>query len=98
MGRTSDARERLIEAAGDLWHRRSYTDVGVGEICAEAGVQKGSFYHFFPSKQDLALAVIDDRWEHGDRATDQRPDDVRAAAAGAPPGAPRAGPRRSSTT
>ena len=67
MGRTSDARERLIEAAGDLWHRRSYTDVGVGEICAEAGVQKGSFYHFFPSKQDLALAVIDDRWEGGDR-------------------------------
>jgi TetR/AcrR family transcriptional repressor of nem operon len=68
MGRTSDARGRLIEAAGDLWHRRSYADVGVGEICAEAGVQKGSFYHFFPSKQDLALAVIDDRWETGDRA------------------------------
>ena len=67
MGRTSDARERLIETAGDLWHRRSYADVGVGEICAEAGVQKGSFYHFFPSKQDLALAVIDDRWEGGDR-------------------------------
>jgi TetR/AcrR family transcriptional repressor of nem operon len=68
VGRTSDARERLIEAAGDLWHRRSYTDVGVGEICAAAGVQKGSFYHFFPSKQALALAVIDDRWNHGDRA------------------------------
>jgi TetR/AcrR family transcriptional regulator, transcriptional repressor for nem operon len=67
VGRTSDARERLIEAAGDLWHRRSYTDVGVGEICAAAGVQKGSFYHFFPSKQDLALAVIEDRWEGGDR-------------------------------
>jgi TetR/AcrR family transcriptional repressor of nem operon len=67
LGRTSDAREGLIEAAGDLWHRRRYTDVGVGEICAAAGVQKGSFYHFFPSKQDLALAVIDDRWEQGDR-------------------------------
>ncbi len=63
MGRTSDARERLIGAAGDLWHRRSYTDVGVSEICETAGVQKGSFYHFFPSKQDLALAVIDDRWQ-----------------------------------
>ena len=63
MGRTSDARERLIDSAGDLWHRRSYTDVGVSEICEAAGVQKGSFYHFFPSKQDLALAVIDRRWE-----------------------------------
>jgi TetR/AcrR family transcriptional repressor of nem operon len=67
MGRTSDARTRLIAAAGDLWHLRSYADVGVAEICAEAGVQKGSFYHFFASKQDLALAVIDDRWEGGDR-------------------------------
>lgn len=63
MGRSSDARERLIEAAGDLWHVRSYADVGVSEICDHAGVQKGSFYHFFGSKRDLALAVIDDRWQ-----------------------------------
>lgn len=62
MGRSSDARERLIESAGELWHTRSYADVGVSEICEHAGVQKGSFYHFFPSKRDLALAVIDERW------------------------------------
>jgi TetR/AcrR family transcriptional repressor of nem operon len=62
MGRPSDARERLIESAGVLWHTRSYADVGVSEICDHAGVQKGSFYHFFPSKRDLALAVIDERW------------------------------------
>jgi TetR/AcrR family transcriptional repressor of nem operon len=37
--------------------------VGVSEICDHAGVQKGSFYHFFSSKRDLALAVIDDRWQ-----------------------------------
>ncbi len=63
MGRRSDARERLIEAAGELWHARSYADVGVSEICDHAGVQKGSFYHFFSSKQDLALAVIDESWQ-----------------------------------
>ena len=63
MGRQSDARERLIDAAGELWHQRSYADVGVSEICEHAGVQKGSFYHFFSSKRDLALAVIDDGWE-----------------------------------
>ena len=62
MGRHSDARERLIEAAGDLWHTRSYADVGVSEICDHAQVQKGSFYHFFSSKRDLALAVIDEQW------------------------------------
>lgn len=63
MGRQSDARERLIRSAGELWHARSYRDVGVSEICDHAGVQKGSFYHFFPSKRDLALAAIDDGWE-----------------------------------
>lgn len=63
MGRTSDANERLVEAAGELWHSRSYGDVGVNEICEHAGVQKGSFYHFFPSKRDLALAVIDSHWQ-----------------------------------
>ena len=62
MGRTSNARERLISSAGELWHARSYADVGVSEICEAAGVQKGSFYHFFASKRDLALAVIDDYW------------------------------------
>jgi TetR/AcrR family transcriptional regulator, transcriptional repressor for nem operon len=66
LGRHSDARERLIDAAGELWHTRSYADVGVSEICDHAEVQKGSFYHFFPSKRDLALAVIDERWRvHG---------------------------------
>ncbi|MDX6647740.1 MAG: TetR/AcrR family transcriptional regulator, transcriptional repressor for nem operon [Miltoncostaeaceae bacterium] len=63
MGRQSDARDRLIRSAGDLWHSRSYADVGVSEICEHAEVQKGSFYHFFASKRDLALAVIDDGWQ-----------------------------------
>ena len=60
MGRSSTARERIIESAFALWFRRSYADVGVSEICADAGVQKGSFYHFFPSKTDLAVAVVDE--------------------------------------
>lgn len=54
-----DTRERIIETARDLIHDRSYTGVGVAEICKQAGVQKGSFYHYFPSKQDLAVAVLD---------------------------------------
>jgi TetR/AcrR family transcriptional repressor of nem operon len=62
MGRKSDAREKLICSAFQLWFRRSYAGVGVTEICEDAGVQKGSFYHFFPSKTDLAVAVVDDVW------------------------------------
>ena len=62
MSRTSDTEERLVDAASALWHSRSYADVGVSEICDVADVRKGSFYHFFSSKQELAVAVIDRRW------------------------------------
>ncbi|GAB3481558.1 TetR/AcrR family transcriptional regulator [Amycolatopsis cihanbeyliensis] len=78
MGRTSDARERIVRAAARLFLARSYVSVGVGEVCAAAEVRKGSFYHFFPSKADLAIAVIDlhaaglhdrlDRGAHADPA------------------------------
>lgn len=52
-------RDRLVAAAGRLFLTSSYQAVGVNEICAEAGLPKGSFYHCFPSKGDLAVAVID---------------------------------------
>jgi TetR/AcrR family transcriptional repressor of nem operon len=34
----------------------------VAEICAAADVPKGSFYYFFPSKQALALEVVNEHW------------------------------------
>lgn len=55
----TDTQQRIIDAARELIYARSYADVGVAEICESAGVQKGSFYHFFPSKRDLTLAVLD---------------------------------------
>ena len=54
-----DTQQRILDAARQLIYARSYADVGVAEICEQAGVQKGSFYHFFPSKRDLTLAVLD---------------------------------------
>lgn len=59
MGRCSDARARLISTGARLFHERGYTAVGVAEICDEAGLKKGSFYHFFESKLDLVLQAID---------------------------------------
>lgn len=56
---TTDTRQRIISAAQELIYARSYNNVGVQEICDHAGVKKGSFYHFFPSKRELALAVLD---------------------------------------
>jgi TetR/AcrR family transcriptional regulator, transcriptional repressor for nem operon len=62
VGRTSDGRERLLAAASTLLSQRSFSSIGVAEICAAAGVQKGSFYYYFESKQALALAVIEEHW------------------------------------
>jgi len=59
MSAQPDTRNRILEAARDLIYASSYADVGVQAICDRAGVKKGSFYHFFKSKQELTLAVID---------------------------------------
>ncbi|QEP44998.1 TetR/AcrR family transcriptional regulator [Ectothiorhodospiraceae bacterium BW-2] len=63
MQPTLNTKNRILAVARDLFHSRSYADVGIQEICALSKVQKGSFYHFFPSKQDLAVAVIDNMAE-----------------------------------
>lgn len=57
-----DTRERLVRAARDLIHASSFADVGVEDICAKAGVHRGSLYHFFDSKDALGLAVIEANW------------------------------------
>jgi TetR/AcrR family transcriptional repressor of nem operon len=62
VGRTSDAKEKILTAARSLIEARGYSALGVAEICAAAGVPKGSFYHFFASKEALALAVVDEHW------------------------------------
>ena len=64
-------RERIVRTAARLFLARSYQAVGVNEVCVEAGAPKGSFYHYFASKSDLAIAVIDlhtaSLWELLDR-------------------------------
>jgi TetR/AcrR family transcriptional regulator, transcriptional repressor for nem operon len=63
MGRPSDARQRLIEAAKEVIYAHSYEAVSVDELCAAAGVNKSSFYHFFSSKQDLVLVALESQWQ-----------------------------------
>ena len=63
MNQTVDSKARLINSAITLMYERGYTAVGVKEICDHANVNKGSFYYFFPSKQDLALAALDTQWQ-----------------------------------
>ncbi len=62
MGRTSDAKERLMAAALDLIWEESYGGVTIDDICRRAEVKKGSFYYFFQSKAELALAALERVW------------------------------------
>lgn len=59
MGRVSDAKERLMDAVRELIWRGSYGSTTIDQICEKAGVKKGSFYYFFESKADLAIAAIE---------------------------------------
>ena len=52
-------RERLIEAARDLFWSQGYHATGVAQILQAAGARSGSLYHFFPTKEDLLLAVLE---------------------------------------
>ena len=63
MGRVSDAKQRLLQATIDLIWQNSYGAVTVDNICERAGVKKGSFYYFFPSKTDLVVAALDSHWQ-----------------------------------
>ena len=58
--RNKGHRERLIAAANKLVLRKGLSATRVDEVCEEAGVTKGSFYHHFESKEDMASALLED--------------------------------------
>lgn len=63
MGRpVSDTKQTLIDTALELIWKNSYGSVSVDDICKAADVKKGSFYHFFPSKVDLAIAAMEESY------------------------------------
>lgn len=56
---SNDSRTAILHACYRLMLAKGYSATGVDEICRAAGVSKGSFYHFFESKQACALAMLD---------------------------------------
>ena len=54
-----DTRERILREAGRLFHERGFDGTSVADVLERAGVNSGSLYHFFPSKEALAGAVIE---------------------------------------
>ena len=55
----AESRERIVDAAAELFLGGSFHKIGIAEICEVARVNKGTFYHFFASKLDLLLEVMD---------------------------------------
>ncbi|NNH43712.1 TetR family transcriptional regulator [Rhizobium laguerreae] len=52
-------RERILAAGLERFHALGYNGCGVQEISDNAGIPKGSFYNHFKSKEELAIAVLE---------------------------------------
>ena len=66
-----------MKATLHLVWEESYGAVTIDDICQRAGVKKGSFYYFFDSKADLAVASLTSLWEeswkpHFDTRSEER--------------------------
>lgn len=63
MGRSpTNTKEKLLQTANELIWKSSYGSVSVDEICKYSGVNKGSFYYYFASKSELAVAAMEESY------------------------------------
>ncbi|HEC59212.1 hypothetical protein LCGC14_0528650 [marine sediment metagenome] len=61
MGRSpTDTKSKLLLTAADLIWQSSYGNVSVDDICKAADIKKGSFYYYFSSKAELAVATMEE--------------------------------------
>ena len=59
MGRKGETRERIVEAATDLFHRQGYRNTSLAAVGDRAGAQTGSLYYFFKTKEEMLRAVLE---------------------------------------
>jgi TetR/AcrR family transcriptional repressor of nem operon len=52
------SRQKLLEAAIDVVRAKGYAATTVDDLCAAAGVTKGSFFHHFKSKEEMVLGAV----------------------------------------
>jgi AcrR family transcriptional regulator len=57
--RSEETRTKIMDSAIKLFSTRGFNKASVDDICKEAGISKGAFYHHFESKQALFLALLD---------------------------------------
>ena len=72
--RSEETRAKIMEAAIKLFSTRGYNKASVDDICKEAGISKGAFYHHFKTKQALFLSLLDGWLEFVDNAIESTKD------------------------
>src|SRR4051812_47954199 len=60
MPRSSDKREKLLEAAKTLIHHQGFNETSLADIARASKVPLGNVYYYFKTKDDIASAVIDE--------------------------------------
>src|SRR3990170_106155 len=55
----SDTRDRIVEAARELFWLKGYGSTSIADILSRSQVNSGSLYNYFPGKQDLLIAVLE---------------------------------------
>lgn len=53
-----DTRQHILDTAQEIMARKGYAAVGLNEVLTQATVPKGSFYHYFPSKEAFGEALM----------------------------------------
>ena len=72
--RSEETRSRILEAAVKQFSINGYNKASVDNICEQAGVSKGAFYHHFQTKQDVFLALLDGWLQIFDQAVEASKD------------------------
>ena len=55
----NDTKQKILNHGAVLVYKQGFNNTGVGQILKAAGVPKGSFYHYFSSKEDFGLELLD---------------------------------------
>lgn len=54
-------RQRIVEAANNLFYSRGYNQTSFSDISDETGIPRGNFYYYFKTKEDILTAVVESR-------------------------------------
>ena len=63
MNKSTDTRQHVLDVAKEIILGKGFAAVGLNEILTSAGVPKGSFYHYFKSKEQFGDELIKDYFE-----------------------------------